>query len=310
MGITRPLIFEIGPKTWLINEFGCNNMYVLEGEERSLVIDVGMGYCDFRRIVETLTEKPYDVVITHAHPDHIGMMRQFERIYINRKEVEDAPPRFLGGRQVCAGGIEAIRWMTRPDFDLDEFIWNNRQHLGFWEVWTPDASMICRGDLDTEICYIDEGCAFDLGGRTVTGLLLPGHSPGHMIFIDSGSRIAFVGDSVIFNNGTKYHAASTHIRYLQNLLDRYGTEYDRIFTGHSAYCGQMDVLSQDIRIVQNLIEMHRAYLRGEAEIVEVKPHLHPELPPVRKMTYGEGKLRVEADIPPRMWEEGEAHVIP
>lgn len=310
MGFTRPLIFEIGYKTWLINEFGCNNMYVLEGNERSLVVDVGMGYCNFREIVESLTRKPYDIVITHAHPDHIGMMRQFEKIHINKKEVEEAPARKLGGVQVCEGGMDAIRWMTRPEFDLDEFVWNNRQHLGNWEVWTPDESVICRGNLDTEIIYIDEGCSFDLGGRVVTGYNLPGHSPGHMYFIDSGSRIAFVGDSVIFNNGTRFHAASTHIRYLQKLLSMYGTQYDRIFTGHSAYCGQMDVLSQDIRIVENLIEMHRAFLRDEAEIIEVVPHLHPEMPPIRKITYGEGALRVEATVPPRKWEEGEEQVIP
>lgn len=310
MGLNKPLISEIAYKTWMINELGCNNMYVLEGTERSLVIDAGMGYCEFRKIVESLTDKPYDVVITHAHPDHIGMMRQFERIYVNRKEITDAPARKLGGVQVCGGGMEAINWLTRPDFDMDEFVWNNRQHMGNWEVWTPDESVICRGNLDTEICYIDEGCTFDLGGRVVTGYNLPGHSPGHMYFVDSGSRIAFTGDCVNFNNGTRFHAASTHIRYLQKLLSMYGKEYNRIFTGHSTYCGQLDVFSQDIRIIENLMEMHRAYLRDEVSYVDVVPHLHPEMPPIRMMTYGEGKFRVQANIPPRKWEEGETEVVP
>ena len=30
MGLTKPVICEIGYKTWLINELGCNNMYVYD----------------------------------------------------------------------------------------------------------------------------------------------------------------------------------------------------------------------------------------------------------------------------------------
>lgn len=310
MGLTKPLIHEIAYKTWLVNELGCNNMYILEGRDRSLVIDAGMGYCRFREIVEGLTDKPYDVVITHAHPDHIGMMRQFDRIYINEKEISGARPRNTGKGET-KGGMDAIRWLTRPDFDMDEFVWNNRQHIGSWEVWTPGDDVICRGDKDTEIRYIDEGCAFDLGGgRVVTGYNLPGHSAGHMYFVDSGSRIAFTGDCVNHNNGTSFHAASTHIRYLQKLLSMYGRDYDRIFTGHSTYCGRLDVFSLDIQIVRNLIEVHRRFLRDEAEFDFVPNHLHPEQPPRKKIVYGTGKYRVEPSVPPRKWEEGEERIVP
>lgn len=310
MGLTKPLIHEIAYKTWLINELGCNNMYVMEGRNRALVIDAGMGYCNFRQIVEDLTDKPYDVVITHAHPDHIGMMRQFDRIYINRREIEQAPPQKNHGANTI-GGMDSIRWLTRPDFNMDEFVWNNRQHIGNWEVWTPTEDVICRGDIDTQICYIKEQDLFDLGGRVVTAYDLPGHSPGHMYFVDSGVRIAFTGDCVNYNNGTKFHAASTHIRYLQKMRSMYGVEYDRIFTGHNTYCGELNVLSQDIQIVENLIEVHRSFLRGDVEFREVPNHLHPEMAPKRKIIYGAGtKWYVEPDVPPRKWEEDEDERIP
>ena len=295
MGLTKPLIHEIAYKTWLVNELGCNNMFILEGPERSLVIDAGMGYCNFREIVENLTKRPYDVVITHAHPDHIGMMHQFDKIHIERREVEDN---------------ERFDFLTRLDFNMDEFIWNNRLHMGNWDVWTPTEEVINRGNIDTNIEYIEEGYIFDLGGgRKVTPYFLPGHSPGHLYYIDSGSRIAFTGDCVNFNNGTRIHAASTHIRYLQKIRSKYTKEYDRIFTGHSTYCGNLDVFSMDMAILDALIEVHRAFLRGEAEIVEVPFHLQPErmLKRIRLTVNG---VHVEPPLPPALWEEGEEQVIP
>lgn len=311
MGLTKPLIHEIAYKTWLINELGCNNMYVLEGTERSLVIDAGMGYCNFREIVESLTTKPYDVTITHVGPDHIGMSRQFERIYIHKDEIEKANPRGKDGFRT-GPGMEAIQWLMRPDFDMDEFHWNNRQHMGNWEVWTPDESVICRGNLDTEICYIKEGCSFDLGGgRVVTAYSLPGHSPAHLYYVDSSSRIAFTGDCVNFNNGAgKYHAASTHIRLLKRFRAQYGVLFDRIYTGHQTYCGLLDVKSQDIEIIDNLIEVHRRFIRDEAEYEYIPNALHPEMPPRKRIVYGEGKHRVCPDVSARKWEEGEEEIVP
>ena len=310
MGLTKPLIHEIDYKTWLINELGCNNMYVLEGTERSLVVDAGMGYCNFRQIVESLTDKPYDVVITHAHPDHIGMMHQFDRIWINEKEITEAPARSWGSAQT-KGGWDTINWLTRKDFDMEEFYMNNNTHIGNYEVWTPDESVICRGDIDTEICYIKEGDTFDLGGgRIVTAYDLPGHSPGHMYFVDEGQRIAFTGDCVNFNNGTRYHSAYKHCLYLLKFLSMYGVKFDRVFTGHTTYAGRLDVKSMDIRVVEGLLEAHRAYLRGEGYTIEMRSRaLHPDVfNPT--MCYGEGPYHIEVNEPPCKWAEGEEHIIP
>ncbi len=297
MALNRPIISEIANKTWHINEFGCDSIYVLEGTDRSLVVDVGTAFMNLREIVETLTDKPYDVVITHAHPDHIGMMRQFEKIYINKKEITQASFSQPGVEPM--EGMEVINYFTRPDYHgLDDFELVNRQHVGNWEVWAPTEDIICHPDFDTKICYIKEGDSFDLGGgRTVTAYDLPGHTAGHMYFIDEGERIAFTGDCVNHNNGTRFHAASTHIKYLKKLRSMYGVKFDRIFTGHGSYGGTLNLFSQSIGVVDNLIEAHRAFLRGEAQFEESGNHLFPELPPTKKLVYGTGKTRVSVNVP-------------
>lgn len=301
MALRRPLVHEIAKDTYLINEFGLVNAYVLVGSERSLLIDAGMGYCDLRAIVESLTDKPYDVAITHAHPDHAGMIHQFERVYLNEKEKASLP------------------WAARLDFDLDEFVRNNRLHVGNWEVWEVTEDMINRGSLDTEILPLDEGDVFDLGNRRVTAHSLPGHAPGHIYFIDDGARIAFTGDCCNYNSGTRY-AASTFIRDLQRLLDGYGKTYDRIFTGHTTYCGTLDVKSHDIQIVRYLIEAFRSLLRGDAVFGERVFQLFPERPPVKCLLYGpvvqyphenrSGPMVCPTFNADMLWEEGEPHIVP
>ena len=292
MPIKQPLICEISKDIWLINEYGCCNMYVLKGSTRSLLIDAGMGYCNLREIVESLVGSRYDVAITHAHPDHIGMMHQFDRIHIHPKEITDQ-----------------FDWLTRLEFDLDEFHWNNRQHIGSWDVWEVTQEMINRGNKDTEIVYIEDGYSFDLGNRKITGYHLPGHGDGHMYYIDEASRILFSGDCVNFNIGTNCTPVSTHIRNLQRLLSGYSKTYDRIFTGHTTYCGNLDVKSMNVRVVENLIEAYRSILRGDAVYEEIPNHLHPEMPPRKVVVYGENP-RVTPYFPEALWEQGEEHIIP
>ena len=301
MAIRHPLIHEISKDTYLINEFGLVNMYVLAGSERSLVIDAGMGYCDLRAIVESLTDKPYDVVITHAHPDHAGMIHQFDRVYLNEKEMPSLP------------------WAAKTDFDLDEFVRNNRLHVGNWEVWEVTEDMINRGTLDTEILPLNEGDVFDLGNRKITAYACPGHTAGHMYFIDDGSRIAFTGDCCNYNSGSRF-ATSTLIRDLKKLRAEYGKSYDRIFTGHSTYCGTLDVKSHDIAIVDGLIEAFRSLLRGDAVFGERVIQLFPERPPMKVVLYGpavqyphennSGPLVCPSFNADMLWEEGEERIVP
>ncbi len=301
MAIRQPLIHEIAKDTYLINEFGLVNCYVLAGSERSLVIDAGMGYCDLRAIVESLTDKPYDVVITHAHPDHAGMMHQFERVYLNEKEEE------------------TLAWAAKLDFDLDEFERNNRLHVGNWEVWEVTEDMINRGSLETEILPLEEGDVFDLGNRAITAYACPGHTAGHHYLIDDGARIAFTGDCCNYNSGTRF-AASTFIRDLKKLRAGYGVTYDRIFTGHSTYCGSLDVKSHDVAVVDGLIEAFRSLLRGDAVFGERHMQLFPERPPFKVLLWGpevqyphenrRGPLVCPSFNPDMLWEEGEPHVVP
>lgn len=74
--ITRPMIVEIADGTYFLNEFGMDAQYLLLGTECALLIDTGSGFYDMKGTIAKLTKLPYDVVITHGHPDHAGGHRQ------------------------------------------------------------------------------------------------------------------------------------------------------------------------------------------------------------------------------------------
>lgn len=302
MGIRHPLVHEIAKDTYLINEFGLCNHYVLVGSERALVIDCGMGYYDMVALIATITDKPYDVIITHGHPDHAGMMHQFDQVYMNEADLPLLP------------------WAAKTDFNLDEFIWNNRLHVGDWQVWEVTEDMINRGHKDTKVLPLHEGDVFDLGNRKISAWALPGHTQGCMYFIDDMCRIAFTGDCCNYNLGSREVAVSTVLRGLIRIESQYGVLYDRMFTGHSTYCGTLDVKANDIEVVRNLIAAYRSLLNGNPQIGWKRMQLFPDRPPHKVVLYGpevqyphenaRGPMVCAGFNEDMLWEEGEEHIVP
>ena len=67
----------VGFKTWAIDEFAITQCYLIEGEERAVLIDNGMGQGNLRHVIDYLTDKPYIILNTHGHIDHIGGNDEF-----------------------------------------------------------------------------------------------------------------------------------------------------------------------------------------------------------------------------------------
>ncbi|MCX7941627.1 MAG: MBL fold metallo-hydrolase [Dictyoglomaceae bacterium] len=78
----------IEPKIWNISDYRNDSMYLIEGEEKSILFDTGMGTGNLKEYLKSLTNKPIEVIISHAHWDHIMQANQFEKVYMNHKEIE------------------------------------------------------------------------------------------------------------------------------------------------------------------------------------------------------------------------------
>ena len=73
------LIFE---NTWAVEDEGVR-FFILAGAERALVIDTGRSGLDIRSIVNSVTALPYELISTHADPDHIAGNRFFNSFYMH-----------------------------------------------------------------------------------------------------------------------------------------------------------------------------------------------------------------------------------
>ena len=83
-------IRQIDEHTWHGNGHVMANeaIYIIEGNDRALVIDAGTEIKDYDKIIAQITSKPVTLVATHVHPDHTGSaVNYFDEIYINAADM-------------------------------------------------------------------------------------------------------------------------------------------------------------------------------------------------------------------------------
>lgn len=211
---------EIAPHTWAIDDHGQDVMYLLYGTERALLMDTGFGIGDLAALARELMGQnlPLIVVNTHVHPDHAGGNYQFQRVYVGEGDVPSASRSAFGERR--EGMLERMRQVDAE---------------ALAEAW-PHGMPSRWGEPAAEIIPVHEGHVFDLGGRSLEAISIPGHTPGSTCLLDRAARLLFVGDSVHNRDLWMHIASATPLRTLLRSLhhlQQWDSTYDRIFWGHS-----------------------------------------------------------------------------
>ncbi len=84
------------------------SLYIVEGEDRAVLIDAGTKIPGLDKIVEQITDKPYDVILTHVHPDHAGGCDNFDEIWLHKADEAALPAN-------CPGYTGKIRYLNHGD---------------------------------------------------------------------------------------------------------------------------------------------------------------------------------------------------
>ena len=244
MPIPKPIIVQLAADVYAINEFGLDSVFVIEGRDSALVIDAGIGCCDLKSIIEDITEKPYEVVLTHGHLDHIGSWDQFEKVYLHPADWEKAraitiEPRIASGERM-------------------------RGQEGDPDVWHYGPENFRKWERIPEILELWDGQEFDLGDRKIRCVHTPGHSSGSCSFIDPQSRILFSGDACNVSLRITDCDVETALEGLKRLKAQQA-DFDRNFNGHLAYASGVTHICMPESTLDDCIYAMETILAGKAE---------------------------------------------
>lgn len=85
---------QIDEHTWVGSGhvMASESLYLVEGNDKAVLIDAGTKIVDLDKIVALITKKPVMLVATHVHPDHTGSaIDYFPELYLNAGDTVNIP---------------------------------------------------------------------------------------------------------------------------------------------------------------------------------------------------------------------------
>ena len=213
---------RIDNETLIISEYRHweeTHCYLLNGKEKSLLIDTGLGISNIYDRVRSFTNKPIVAVATHIHWDHIGGHKYFPEFYAHAEELD-----WLDGKFPLT--IETIKEMVVDRCDLPD---------GF----NVDDYVFFQG---TPTKILNDHDVIDIGGREIEVLHTPGHSPGHLCFWEKEKGYLFTGDLVYKDILFAYYPSTDPKAYLSSLEKVAALPVKRVFPAHHSLDIQLEIL--------------------------------------------------------------------
>jgi glyoxylase-like metal-dependent hydrolase (beta-lactamase superfamily II) len=207
-------IAEIGTGAFVIEERYHVQSYLVNGTDRSALIDTGMGFRNIREAIQPLLLQDVIVLNTHWHFDHVGGNALFDKRGISSVE-----------RTLVEKGW---RNSTLMDLHVESCL---SQGIPLPRGFVPEKYDI---EGTTPTFDIRDGDRFELGGRTLEAISTPGHTHGSLSFLDTSTRSLFCGDWI--DKGTLFaHFEDSdldeYVGSFQKVAER-EREFDSIYPGH------------------------------------------------------------------------------
>ncbi len=214
--------------------------YLIEGQDRACLLDTCCGYGNIRAYVESLTNKPVFVILTHGHYDHTGGAGFFEEVYMNPAD---------------------LSVLKKHALKRKEFWEIDRQNIPTLDQIRYASIHIYNGAPQP----LRDGMVFDLGGVRVQMIHAQGHTPGMMCALVPEERTMFFGDACGMSVLLHDEFSSTASEYLCSLkrLKEYEDQYDTVYRNHGSFTNEKNLLD-------NVIECAELIVAGRDDHVPVE----------------------------------------
>ena len=233
--------------TWVISFMnGSQYLFLLEGEEKALLIDTGYAVGNLRRYVEKLTDKPVVVVNTHFHPDHSGGNGEWEEVMVSEDYALDAPSVLT-----TMGNLNALPF---PDYK---------------KILLKDGDRIDLGGRIVEVFKVHNA-----------------HCHSHLYFLDHKERVLFMGDEMdgwqvmLFENSQNPELEKTedldvilqNYKWNLELAKSLSDQYDWMVGNHNGFIFDSSYLDE-------YLEMIEGVYTGRTTVCERLEHPFVEMDP-------------------------------
>lgn len=198
-----PPVEQVRPGTWTFAvpfRFGVPDatlVYAVEGADGSLaLIDPGWsadGGLDEVRAALSAIDRSLDdvslVAVTHLHADHLGAAAAIRRAIGARIAMHGLEVEALDRERTDAvqNDADIATWGLPPELhDGVVAAWGSGRRIGLGRSEAPYADLL-----------LADGDVLPIPGRTIRTLWTPGHTAGHVCFVDEADGLLFTGDHVL-----------------------------------------------------------------------------------------------------------------
>jgi glyoxylase-like metal-dependent hydrolase (beta-lactamase superfamily II) len=174
------------------------NSYVVEGSRGSILVDCGWDSSEaiwaFReelRAERLVFEDINWVVVTHVHPDHLGLAAKLRelcgaKIIMHHADAELVQPRYVDYRKLADDVETMLLSFGVPAEEAGE--------MRSASAWAAQFVTAVQPDI-----VVEDGDSVSNGTFQFEVLHTPGHTPGHICLYDPRKRRLFCGDTLLFD---------------------------------------------------------------------------------------------------------------
>lgn len=199
-GRRQPSVEQVSPGLWSIpvswpgSPLRYTLAYLLSGRDGAVLIDTGWptdegweNLANGIRLAGHEITDITDVLVTHAHPDHIGMAARVRELSAARVSMHPAEADLVERLRTASTLNATARWLRArgaPAGEAAEIVARITEAVArYTQLAQPDV-LVSDGSLPVP-------------GVALRAIWTPGHSPGHLCFYDEDRNLMLTGDHVL-----------------------------------------------------------------------------------------------------------------
>lgn len=228
---------QLNDRVYTITEAESIHCYLIVGSQKAVLFDVGYGYENIIPIVESITELPIQIVISHGDPDHALGARHYKEVYVHPLDL---------GKTLMNNTNE----MKRKSLDY------RKAKLPYIEGTFDEKTFFDKTFGNTEFKFLIDGDCIDLGDLKLKVIHAPGHSYGHIFLHEVDRGWLFTGDALTSHNvwyfmSTDANASFYQARSTYRKLWKVRDTIKDIFPAHGQTPLGIDLLAEYLEVFEH-----------------------------------------------------------